>query len=68
MSEANFDLDSADKRRTLCIVLWLNVGIAVGFFITGYFGDSSALIANGIDNSTVRLTFEAVSKGWLTPS
>ncbi|KAA9133159.1 cation transporter [Marinihelvus fidelis] len=52
MSEADFDLDSAEKRRTLWIVLWLNVAIALGFFATGYFGDSNALIANGLDNTS----------------
>ena len=43
----NFNLDTSDKRRTLWIVLWLNVAIAVGFFVMGYFGDSNALLANG---------------------
>lgn len=52
MSEADLDLGSADKRRTLWIVLWLNVAIAVGFFITGYLADSNALLANGLDNSS----------------
>lgn len=50
MSEANLELASADKRRTLWIVLSLNVLIAVGFFATGYSADSSALLANGLDN------------------
>ena len=52
MSEDDLDLGSADKRRTLWIVLWLNVAIAVGFFATGYVGDSNALLANGLDNSS----------------
>lgn len=51
MSESDFDLASPDKRRTLWVVLWLNVAIAIGFFASGYVGDSSALIANGLDNS-----------------
>lgn len=38
------------ERRTLWIVLALNVGLALAFFATGAFGDSSALIANGLDN------------------
>jgi cobalt-zinc-cadmium efflux system protein len=50
MSEANLELASADKRRTLWIVLWLNVLIAAGFFATGYSADSNALLANGLDN------------------
>ena len=42
----------ARQRRILWIVLVLNVAIAVGFFGTGAFGDSSALIANGLDNTS----------------
>lgn len=38
------------ERRTLWIVLLLNAAIAAGFFVTGLTGDSSALIANGVDN------------------
>lgn len=52
MSETNLDIGSADKRRTLWVVLWLNLAIAVGFFITGAIGDSNALIANGLDNTS----------------
>lgn len=57
MSETNLDLGSAEKRRTLWIVLWLNVAIALGFFVTGFFGDSNALIANGLDNSSDALVY-----------
>ena len=52
MSEANFDLGSADKRKTLWLVLALNVAIAAGFFMTAFLGDSNALLANGVDNSS----------------
>lgn len=52
MSEANFDLGSADKRKTLWLVLALNVAIAPGFFVTAFLGDSNALLANGVDNSS----------------
>lgn len=45
------DIDTPEKRKTLWIVLWLNVAIAVGFFITGFIGDSNALFANGLDNT-----------------
>lgn len=38
------------ERRTLWIVLMLNVGIALAFLIAGISGDSSALLANGLDN------------------
>ena len=57
MTETEFDLGSSEKRRTLWIVLWLNVAIAVGFLMTGYFGDSNALIANGLDNSSDAIVF-----------
>lgn len=40
----------SDERKTLWIVLLLNLAIAIGFLIAGITGDSSALIANGIDN------------------
>lgn len=52
MSGENLDLSSDDKRKTLWIVLWLNVAIAIGFFATGLFGDSNALLANGLDNTS----------------
>lgn len=45
--------DSDDRpRRTLRTVLLLNVAIALGFFATGAWGDSAALIANGLDNTS----------------
>lgn len=44
------DRQNALERRTLWIVLFLNLGLAVAFFASGAFGDSSALIANGLDN------------------
>jgi Co/Zn/Cd efflux system component len=44
------DRQAPDERRTLWIVLLLNVAIAAGFFAAGLFADSSALIANGVDN------------------
>src|SRR5690625_1136625 len=57
MSDANLDLDSEDKRKTLWLVLWLNVAIAVGFLTPGYFGNSNALIANGLDNSSDAIVY-----------
>ena len=52
MSEEQLSLDTAEKRKTLWIVLFLNVAIAAGFFATGWLADSSALLANGLDNSS----------------
>ena len=57
MSKGSFDLDSSAQRKTLWIVLFLNVSIAVGFFVTGVFADSSSLIANGLDNSSDALVY-----------
>ncbi|MFC3643536.1 cation transporter [Aquibium oceanicum] len=45
------------QRLTLWIVLLLNVAIAVGFFASGALGDSSALIANGLDNTSDSLVY-----------
>ncbi|MXO65309.1 cation diffusion facilitator family transporter [Altericroceibacterium endophyticum] len=53
----DIDLGSAGKRRTLWIVLWLNVAIAIGFFVAGYFADSNALLANGLDNSSDAIVY-----------
>ena len=55
--KSEFDLASGDKRRTLWIVLWLNVAIAVGFFVGGYLADSNALLANGLDNSSDAIVY-----------
>jgi cobalt-zinc-cadmium efflux system protein len=62
----------SDERRTLWIVLLLNAAIAAGFFVTGLIGDSSALIANGVDNlsdtAVYGLSLVALSHGrmWKT--
>jgi len=40
------------QPKTLWIVLLLNVAISAAFFATGAIGDSSALIANGLDNAS----------------
>jgi len=53
----DIDLDLAGKRRTLWLVLWLNVAIAIGFFVVGYFADSNALLANGLDNSSDAIVY-----------
>lgn len=42
----------ADQRRALWIVLLLNVGLAIAFGVAGVLADSSALIANGLDNGS----------------
>jgi Co/Zn/Cd efflux system component len=44
--------ESPQRRRTLWIVLLLNLGLAIAFGLTGLAADSSALIANGLDNAS----------------
>jgi len=66
------DGNVSTERRTLWIVLLLNAAIAFGFFVTGLAGDSSALIANGVDNlsdtAVYGLSLVALSRGrqWKT--
>lgn len=55
--EPDLDLNSSETRRILWIVLWLNVAIAIGFFLTGWLGDSNSLLANGLDNSSDALVY-----------
>lgn len=57
MSETDLDLDSGAKRKTLWIVLVLNVAIAIGFFVSGVVADSNALLANGLDNSSDAIVY-----------
>ncbi|MEO1169839.1 MAG: cation transporter [Pseudomonadota bacterium] len=57
MSAADLDLGSKDKRKTLWVVLALNVAIAIGFFGTGAVADSNALLANGVDNSSDAIVY-----------
>ena len=61
-----------DERRTLWIVLLLNAALAAGFLVTGFTADSSALIANGVDNlsdtAVYALSLVALTRGnnWKT--
>lgn len=63
---------SALERRTLWIVLVLNAAIAAAFLAVGAVADSSALIANGIDNlsdaAVYALSLLALTRGdrWKT--
>lgn len=65
-------VDGGAKHRTLWIVLILNLGISLAFFATGLAGDSSALIANGVDNlsdaAVYLLSLIAIGRGavWKT--
>ena len=57
MSEEHISLDTAEQRRTLWIVLLLNVALAAAFGVTGAMADSSSLIANGLDNASDALVY-----------
>lgn len=57
MTDKLLDHPDERQRRTLWTVLLLNVAIAAGFFATGVLGDSSALIANGLDNTSDSLVY-----------
>ena len=48
---------TSGRRRTLWIVLGLNIALTLGFTITGLIGDSSALIANALDNASDSLVY-----------
>lgn len=60
------------ERRTLWLVLILNAALAAGFLAMGAVADSSALIANGLDNlsdaAVYALSLVALSRGrqWKT--
>lgn len=66
------DEKMSDERRTLWIVMLLNAAISSAFFVTGLTGDSSALIANGVDNlsdvAVYALSLVALTRGrrWKT--
>jgi cation diffusion facilitator family transporter len=57
MSEEDPQTDTPQQRRTLWIVLGLNVALALGFAVTGLLGESSALIANALDNTSDSLVY-----------
>src|SRR3546814_9509984 len=65
MAKQNADVNG--ERRTLWIVLLLNSAIAAAFLVTGAIGDSSALIANGLDNlsdaAVYALSLVALTRG-----
>lgn len=50
MAEVELQIENRLQRRTLLIVLVLNVLLFLALAVTGYLADSNALIANAIDN------------------
>lgn len=57
MGEASLDGHSAEHRRTLWIVLVLNIAQTVGFATGGWIADSSALLANALDGASDSFVF-----------
>jgi cation diffusion facilitator family transporter len=66
-SEAASEDVQASERRVLLQVLVLNVLLVVGLGVAGVIGDSSALIANALDNASdsavYAISFFAVGRG-----
>ena len=60
-------LAHAGEQRALRTALWLNTALAVGLLAAGLYGDSSGLIANGLDNAAdaavYAISLFAVSRG-----
>ena len=50
MADEDLSLDSAEQRSVLYKVLALNLGLSAALGIAGWLADSSALIANALDN------------------
>lgn len=50
MADADLTLESAEQRSVLYKVLALNLGLSTALGIAGWLADSSALIANALDN------------------
>lgn len=57
MSEDHLDIRTASQRKILWIVLALNVVLAIAFLLSGLSADSSALIANGLDNASDSIVY-----------
>ena len=57
VSEQHLDANLPEHRRVLWIVLMLNVALTVGFAVSGIIGDSSALLANALDNASDSVVF-----------
>lgn len=52
MSDEELEIRTAEQRKILWVVLAFNVVMAIAFLMTGLSADSSALIANGLDNAS----------------
>ncbi|QOY62665.1 cation transporter [Lysobacter sp. H21R4] len=57
MSGKQLEIRSAGQRTILWIVLGLNLALAAAFGVTGLKADSSALIANGLDNASDSIVY-----------
>ncbi|HDZ56767.1 MAG TPA: cation transporter [Pseudomonas xinjiangensis] len=57
MSEDQLEIRTASQRKILWTVLGLNMALAAAFGVTGLRADSSALIANGLDNASDSIVY-----------
>lgn len=57
MSEEQLEIRTASQRNILWAVLGLNIALAAAFAVTGLRADSSALIANGLDNASDSIVY-----------
>ncbi len=57
MSDDQLEIRTASQRRILWIVLGLNMMLAFAFLMSGLSADSSALIANGLDNASDSIVY-----------
>jgi cobalt-zinc-cadmium efflux system protein len=65
--EFEFEPKSEAQRRVLFLALLLNASLTAGLGITGWIADSSALVANALDNASdaavYAISFFAVARG-----
>lgn len=57
MSDEHLEIRTASQRKILWVVLALNVALSIAFLMTGLSADSSALIANGLDNASDSIVY-----------
>ena len=57
MSKHGLDLSELSQRKTLWVVLAINLALTAGFAIAGVIGDSSSLLANALDNAADSMVF-----------
>ncbi|MES2902726.1 MAG: cation transporter [Pseudomonadota bacterium] len=57
MSNRGLHLSHLSQRKTLWVVLAINLALTAGFAVAGVIGDSSSLLANALDNASDSMVF-----------